>query len=248
MTTAAMNGTSTDPSRGVVLRASVSPRYGKLIAARDIDVEVAAGEIFALLGPNGAGKSSTAECLAGRVAGAGPIELDERRIDGMPAHKRVRSGLALVPENRGLFPTLTVDENLALGAAVRGRSEKVSFDLIFDLFPVLASRRPQKAGTLSGGEQEMLAISRAMVTGPKVLILDEPTQGLAPVVLDHIVAALKELRREGVAILLIEQNVGFVARLADRYSIVTGGRVVVRSETGDGLDDPAGLFQSFVGD
>ena len=223
----------------------LSPRYGSITVAREIDLDVHAGEVVALLGPNGAGKSSTVECIAGRVDGPGEVEVAGHRVDGLPAFRRARAGLALVPENRGLFPDLTVADNLRLGAAL-DRHGAASIERAVDLFPVLRDRWAQQAGTLSGGEQQMLAIARAIVAAPSVLVLDEPTQGLAPRIYDLIIAALEILREQGLAVLLVEQNVGFAARIADRFCVISAGRLV---DSGPGerlVRDGDALFETFM--
>ncbi len=223
----------------------LSPRYGSITVAREIDLDVRAGEVVALLGPNGAGKSSTVECIAGRVDGAGEVEVAGRRVDGLPAFRRARAGLALVPENRGLFPDLTVADNLRLGAAL-DRHGAASIERAMDLFPVLRDRWAQQAGTLSGGEQQMLAIARAIVAAPSVLVLDEPTQGLAPRIYDLIIAALEILREQGLAVLLVEQNVGFAARIADRFCVMSAGRLVDRGPGERLVRDGDALFETFM--
>ncbi|MGK5114647.1 MULTISPECIES: ABC transporter ATP-binding protein [unclassified Geodermatophilus] len=223
----------------------VSPRYGSITVARDVDLELAPGEVLALLGPNGAGKSSVVECLAGRVAGRGEVTVGGRRVDRLPAFRRARAGLALVPENRGLFPDLSVADNLRLGGML-DRSGASSIDAALELFPVLRNRWTQPAGTLSGGEQQMLAIARAIVAAPTVLVLDEPTQGLAPRIYDVIVAALEVLRDRGLAVLLVEQNVGFAAEIADRYCVMSAGRMVDIGPGSRLRGDADALFELFM--
>lgn len=223
----------------------LSPRYGSITVGRGVSFDVCAGEVVALLGPNGAGKSSTVECSAGRVDGPGEVEVAGHRVDGLPAFRRARAGLALVPENRGLFPDLTVADNLRLGAGLDRHGDS-SIDEAMDLFPVVRDRWAQQAGTLSGGEQQMLAIARAIVTAPTVLLLDEPTQGLAPKIYDTIIVALQTLRSQGLAVLLVEQNVGFAAEIADRFLVMSAGRLV-DSGPGERLRENADdLFEAFM--
>ena len=225
----------------------LSPRYGNLVVAHNVDLMVMPGELLALIGPNGAGKSSLMELIAGRVAGGGTIHLSGRPIHGLPAHKRVGAGLAFIPEERGLFGDLTVMENLELGAIAGSRERRSQKDLL-ELFPVLEARLRQQAGTLSGGEQQMLAIARALASEPELLVIDEPTQGLAPVILDQIAEVLGKLRDSGLSILLVEQSVGFAARIADTYSVLSGGRISISRGFRDDLQDAELLFQKYLGD
>jgi branched-chain amino acid transport system ATP-binding protein len=225
----------------------LSPRYGKLEVAHDISFSVRRGELLAVLGPNGAGKTSVMELIAGRVAGSGSVELDGRPIEGLPAYKRVAAGLAFVPENRGLFGDLSVAENLELGALSR-KPRTHNLDMIFELFPALKPRLKQAAGTMSGGEQQMLAIGRAIASSPKLLIIDEPTQGLAPIILDQIADALTSLKKTGLSILLIEQSVGFAARIADSYCVISGGKLVVGDGDRADLQNAEKLFERYLGD
>ena len=223
----------------------LAPRYGTITVAREIDLDVHAGEVVALLGPNGAGKSSIVECIAGRVDGPGEVAVAGTRVERLSAFRRARAGVALVPENRGLFPELSVADNLRLGAAL-DRHDAASIDGALDLFPVLRERWGQHAGTLSGGEQQMLAIARAIVAAPSVLILDEPTQGLAPRIYDLIIAALEVLRGRGLAVLLVEQNVGFAARIADRFLVMSAGRLVDGGPGERLVRDGDALFETFM--
>ena len=206
----------------------LSARHGRLQVCSDIDLSVGSGEYLIVLGANGAGKTSLLGALAGIVAGSGAITLDGHRLDRLGPRSRARAGLVLVPEGRGnLFQTLTVDENLALGLRGLPASQRAGMkgDLL-RLFPILAERGRQAAGMLSGGEQQMLAIAIAMARKPRALLLDEPSQGLAPVVLDEIVAAIGLLRTFGMALVIAEQNVRFAAALADRFVLLRGGQIV----------------------
>lgn len=230
-------------TKGLTVR-GLSPRHGALTVAWDIDLDAQPGEVVALLGPNGAGKTSTVDCIAGLVAGAGLVTVAGQRLDGMPAHRRARHRLAVVPEDRGLFGDLSVLDNLLLGLEA-GDGLGLTVDDVLGLFPVLADRRQQHAGTLSGGEQQMLAVARAILANPVALIIDEPTQGLAPKIYETLINALGHLRERGMAVLLVEQNVGFAASIADRYLVMSGGRIV---ETGssDRLTDGERLFEQFI--
>ena len=199
--------------------------YGRIEVCRDIALEVADGEFLAVLGPNGAGKSTLLGAIAGSVASRGDVTLDGRSLAGMNARARAGSGLALVPEGRrNLFSPLTVAENMQLGlrllpAAQRARKQ----DELFAMFPILSTRRTQLAGLLSGGEQQMLALAVALARAPSVLLLDEPSQGLAPLVLQNLVHQIGALRSLGVAVLLAEQNHRFAAQLCDRYVVLSSG-------------------------
>jgi branched-chain amino acid transport system ATP-binding protein len=200
-------------------------RYGPITAVRGVDLRVHADEIVAIIGPNGAGKTSLLSAIAGIVRpAAGWIEIDGRPLAETALSDVVRLGVALVPEGRNIFGSLTVLENLRLGATVR-RDHAVAADIdeVFGNFPILGERRNQPAGQLSGGEQQMLAISRAMMSRPRLLMLDEPSLGLAPSIIDTVYGLLREIGRRGVAILLVEQNAARAFALADRACIMNQG-------------------------
>ncbi|GIK96381.1 MAG: ABC transporter ATP-binding protein [Alphaproteobacteria bacterium] len=204
-------------------------RHGAIRAVRGISLTVGAGELVALLGANGAGKSSTLMCIAGALkAAGGTIRLDGRDLTSASPEETVRLGVATVPETRDVFPDLTVDENLTLGSYTRRRDGAgVAEDRarMLAMFPRLAERSAQPAGTLSGGEQQMLVIARAMMSRPKVLLLDEPSLGLAPVVVDQIFEMIAALKASGLTILLVEQNVGKALELADRAYVMRLGSI-----------------------
>jgi branched-chain amino acid transport system ATP-binding protein len=206
----------------------LSARYGRLSVCRNIDLSVAAGEYLVVLGANGAGKSSLLGALSGIVTSSGVISLAGRRLDNLAARVRARYGLVLVPEGRGnLFGPLTVDENLAIGLRHIPRAERGNLKAeLLALFPVLAERGHQTAGLLSGGEQQMLALALAIARRPQALLLDEPSQGLAPIVLDELIAAIGRLRAFGMALIIAEQNVHFAAALGDRFVLLRGGEIV----------------------
>ncbi|MGE5689421.1 MAG: ABC transporter ATP-binding protein [Pseudomonadota bacterium] len=203
-------------------------RYGGVAAVRGIDLVVRRGEIVGLIGPNGAGKSSTLHAIMGVVPVAGgSVALGGRPLRGLAPETIARSGVALVPEGRRIFAGLTVEENLRLGLAGRRSREGTDEDLdaAYDLFPVVREFRRRHAGALSGGQQQQLAIARALVARPDVLLLDEPSLGLAPTVVDTVFAALDEIRDRGVAVLLVEQRAQRTVALADRTSVLSNGEL-----------------------
>ena len=209
--------------------ADLEVRYGAIRAVRGLSLSVGAGELVALVGANGAGKSSTLMCIAGALkAAGGAVRLDGEDITSTKPEAIVRRGIATVPETREVFPDLTVEENLTLGGYTRrhdGAGLAEDRRRMLSLFPRLAERAAQPAGTLSGGEQQMLVIARAMMSRPKVLLLDEPSLGLAPVVVDQIFAMIGALKAAGTTILLVEQNVAKALAVADRAYVMRLGRI-----------------------
>jgi ABC-type branched-subunit amino acid transport system ATPase component len=207
-------------------------RHGRIQVCFAIDLNIECGEFVTILGPNGAGKSSLLGAIAGLVESSGSICVDNERLDRLPARVRATRRLAYVPEGRrNLFPALTVEENLRLALRLleRGRRNEMREE-IFALFPILRTRLNQLSGTLSGGEQQMLALAAAIARRPAVLLLDEPSQGLAPAVLDEIAAAINRLRSSGLTLVLAEQNDEFAARLTDRFVPIEAGRIVSSHE------------------
>ena len=201
--------------------------YGRIEALHGVSIDIAAGEIVTLIGANGAGKSTLLRAISG-VQGvtAGSIELEGRSIEALPAHARVRLGIAQVPEGRQLFLPLPVEDNLALGAWSRnGVHLRAEFARVYELFPMLASLRATLAGALSGGQQQMLAIGRALMSKPRLLLLDEPSLGLAPILVDQILQIVRGLKTEGLTILLIEQNARAALAIADRAYVIETGRI-----------------------
>ena len=196
---------------------------------RGVNFEVAPNTVFCLMGRNGVGKTSTLRSVMGLLrASAGTITLDGEDITRLPPEQRARRGIGYVPQGREIFPHLTVEENLRVGCVARGTQPKERLDRIFTLFPILKEFLPRKGGMLSGGQQQQLAIARALLTEPKLLILDEPTEGIQPNVIDHIGEAIKSLRADGgMSILLVEQFVDFCRELADHFAILDRGTVVV---------------------
>jgi branched-chain amino acid transport system ATP-binding protein len=200
--------------------------YGNIAALKGLTLEVHPGEIVTLLGSNGAGKSTTLRTVSGLLRPrAGAVVFQGRRIDGVPAHEVVALGVAQSPEGRRIFPRLTVAENLELGAFLRRDKAEIAADRenVLDLFPRLRERFTQKAGTMSGGEQQMLAVGRALMARPKLLLLDEPSMGLAPVLVDLIFDTIARIREQGTTVLLVEQNALAALRVADRAYVLESG-------------------------
>ena len=222
-------------------------RYGEIEAVKGIDLAVGQGSIVALLGANGAGKSSTLLGLVGLVPVTGEIELAGEPIAGAAPEDISRRGIALVPEGRRVFPSLTVAENLLLGgAAHRERHDtKAAEEKLLGRFPVLRERYRQKAGLLSGGEQQMLAIARALMSGPKLLLLDEPSLGLAPQVVDSVFDLIVELRAQGLTILLVEQNAARALEIADRGYVLVNGKTELEG-TGPELLDSERVKEAYL--
>jgi branched-chain amino acid transport system ATP-binding protein len=219
----------------------VSAAYRGLKALQGVSLEVAKGEIVAVVGANGAGKSTLLKAIAGQVATEGEISFDGNDLRRLPAHRIARLGVVMVPEGRRLFPRLSVEENLRLGAyARRGDPDRFKpLDLVFSLFPLLRERLAQRAETLSGGEQQMLAIGRALMTAPRLLMLDEPSQGIMPRLVDDILAAVVRIRGLGVTVLLVEQRLVEALDIADRAYVLQTGRVVMSGPAKDIAADDA---------
>jgi branched-chain amino acid transport system ATP-binding protein len=215
--------------------------YGGINAVKGIDLDVGAGELVALIGANGAGKTTTLKALSGLLKPAGGIiRYDGQDITGTPAFKLVQRGLALVPEGRGMFARLTVEENLAMGAYSRDDKAETAAGCAraYALFPRLAERRLQLAGTLSGGEQQMLAIARALMCKPRLLLLDEPSMGLAPIIVQKIFDTIKAVASEGVTLLLIEQNARLALQTCDRGYVMESGLITLSGEAKSLLENP----------
>ena len=217
----------------------VRSSYGRIEALHGVSIEVARGEIVTLLGANGAGKSTLIRAISGvQPISAGRIRFDDRPLEGVSAHARVALGIAQVPEGRQVFAPLSVEDNLRLGAWPR-RNARLDAELasVYELFPVLASRRRISAGMLSGGEQQMLAIGRALMAKPRLLLLDEPSMGLAPILVEQILDVVRGLKQAGLTVLLVEQNARAALAIADRGYVVETGRIATSGSAVELLAD-----------
>jgi len=215
--------------------------YGGIQAVKGIDLEVAEGELVCLIGANGAGKTTTLKGITGlQPVKGGSVLYAGEDITGRPAFELVRKGLSMVPEGRGVFGALTIDENLAMGAYTRSDKDEIDRDVerVFTLFPRLQERRKQTAGTLSGGEQQMLAMGRAMLARPRLLLLDEPSMGLAPLMVQKVFETVIEIAKEGVTILLIEQNAKLALEVSDRGYVMESGEITLSGNAKELLSDP----------
>jgi branched-chain amino acid transport system ATP-binding protein len=217
---------------------SIEVRYGNIRALKGVSFNVAEGEIVALLGANGAGKTTTQKTISGMLRPAlGSITYGGMRIDGVPAHELIRLGICHVPEGRHVFPRMTVAENLEMGAFRFKRLDQVDLERVLVMFPRLRERYKQQAGTLSGGEQQMLAIARALMGKPRLLLLDEPSMGLAPLIVAQIFEIVREINSGGVTVLLVEQNAAQALGLADRGYVLETGEIVLEGTGADLLAD-----------
>jgi branched-chain amino acid transport system ATP-binding protein len=224
--------------------------YGGIRAVKGIDLAVESGETVCLIGANGAGKTTTLRAITGLVrAAAGRVRYAGEDLGRLRVHEIARRGLALVPEGRGVFPQLTIEENLAMGAYARKDRAAVRADIdhAFQLFPRLAERRRQTAGTLSGGEQQMLAIARALMSRPKLLLLDEPSMGLAPLMVEKIFEVIRTIAKEGVTLLLVEQNARLALETSDRAYVLEGGLVTLSGPASSLLHDPR-VREAYLGE
>jgi branched-chain amino acid transport system ATP-binding protein len=215
-------------------------RYGGIHAVRDLNIDIQAGELVTLIGANGAGKTSTLRTLVGmEKRSAGQFQFDGLDTNTIASHDFVRHGLVMVPEGRGIFGKLTIVENLEMGAYHRKDSAQIARDMayVFELFPRLAERKKQISGTLSGGEQQMLAIGRAILSQPKLLLLDEPSMGLAPIIVQGIFEIIKKLSQDGVTILLVEQNAKLALEISHRGYVMESGRITLSGDAASLLAD-----------
>ncbi|MFC5661970.1 ABC transporter ATP-binding protein [Kitasatospora misakiensis] len=224
--------------------------YGKIEAVKGISFTVNQGEVTTLIGTNGAGKTTTLRTLSGLLKPtAGTITFDGRPLAAVPAHKIVALGLAHSPEGRHIFPRMTIEENLLLGAFLRNDADGITKDVerAYGLFPILGERRKQAAGTLSGGEQQMLAMGRALMSRPKLLMLDEPSMGLSPLMMQKIMATIIELKADGTTILLVEQNAQAALSLSDRGYVMETGSIVLQGTGADLLHDES-VRKAYLGE
>ncbi|MFA6940531.1 MAG: ABC transporter ATP-binding protein [Clostridiaceae bacterium] len=224
--------------------------YGAIHALKDISIEVEKGQIVTLIGANGAGKTSTLRAISGlNPIKSGSIEFNGKILKNIPAYQLVKMGISMVPEGRRIFANLTVMENLELGAYIRKESKaiKADYNRIFQLFPRLLERKNQVAGTLSGGEQQMLAIGRALMSRPEILLMDEPSMGLAPIIVKDIFNIIKEINGEGVTVLLVEQNAHMALSIAHKAYVLETGRIILSGDADKLLNDES-VKSAYLGD
>jgi branched-chain amino acid transport system ATP-binding protein len=229
--------------------AAVSAGYGSFRALFDVSLDVPQGEAVAVIGPNGAGKTTLMRVISGLVPlRAGAMTFEGRSVGGLPAHRMVRQGIAHVPENRRLFPRLTVEDNLRIGAYIpQARAQFAEqIDRVYGLFPRLKDRREQLAGTLSGGEQQMCAIGRALMSRPKLLLMDEPSAGLAPLIVQQVLELVHRIRAEGLTVLIVEQNVPQVLEVVDRAYVLEVGSIKLKGTSAE-LKDNDLIRRSYMG-
>ena len=227
--------------------AAVDTYYGPIHILQGIELEVGAGELVCLLGGNASGKSTTLKTVLGIVVPkGGTVEFAGEDVTTRPTNYRIRQGMAIVPENRRLFAPMTVLENLKMGAYLRGGGEPDDYERVYQLFPRVYERRDQLAGTLSGGEQQMVAMGRALMSRPKLLLMDEPSMGLAPILVEKSFEIIKQVNDEGVAILVVEQNANVSLSIADRGYVLSTGRVVLEGKAGD-LRENDDLRKAYLG-
>lgn len=227
----------------------LSSKYKNIQAITDINIHVEKGKIVTLIGSNGSGKTTTLRTIAGvKDIAEGELIFDGASIAKVPAFKRVAKGIAMVPEGRGVFADLTVKENLNLGAFCikSGKQKKEKMEKQFEIFPVLKERMHQKAGTLSGGEQQMLAIARALLAEPKLLLLDEPSMGLAPIIVEKIFDVIQRINKSGVTILLVEQNAALALEVSDYAYVLENGRIVLQG-TAQQLESDPRVQRAYLG-
>jgi branched-chain amino acid transport system ATP-binding protein len=218
---------------------SVDTYYGQIHILQGVDLVVGDGELVCLLGGNASGKSTTLKTILGIVSPRnGAVRFGGQEVTGWPTSRRIKNGLAIVPENRRVFAPMTVLENLEMGAYLRPKADlKEEFDRVYGLFPLLYERRKQLAGTLSGGEQQMLAMGRALMSKPRLLLMDEPSMGLAPILVERSFEIIKQVHDSGVAMLVVEQNANVSLSIADRGYVLSTGRVVLEGRAGELLEN-----------
>ena len=239
----------TENGDGALLKLEgINTYYGLIHILQDLNVVVYQGELVCLLGGNASGKSTTLKTILGLVRPrTGTVKLNGEDVTNMPTAHRIKRGLAIVPENRRLFGPMTVLENLEMGAYLRPKADlKEEFERVYSLFPLLYERRSQLAGTLSGGEQQMVAMGRALMSQPKLLLMDEPSMGLAPVLVERSFEIIKQVNDAGVAMLVVEQNANVSLSIADRGYVLSTGRIVLEGKASDLLEDE-GLRKAYIG-
>ncbi|ABO57304.1 ABC transporter ATP-binding protein [Burkholderia vietnamiensis] len=215
--------------------------YGGIQAVKGVDLEIQKGELVTLIGANGAGKTTTMKAITGlKPYSAGDIEYMGQSIKDVPAHELLKRGLAMVPEGRGIFARMSIVENMQMGAYLRSDTDGIKKDVerMFGFFPRLKERATQLAGTLSGGEQQMLAMARAVISKPKLLLLDEPSMGLSPIMVEKIFEVVREISKEGITLMLVEQNARLALQAADRGYVMDSGAVTMSGDAKQMLDDP----------
>lgn len=206
--------------------------YGKSHVLQGVDLKVHAGEIVSLLGRNGVGRSTTVKAIMGHVHSTGSVMFDGKQIHGLKTHEIAREGLGYVPESREVFPSLTVEQNLLLGQK-RGKRSQWTIDDMYEMFPRLKDRRHTQAGVMSGGEQQMLTLCRSLIGDPRLIMIDEPTEGLAPQIVEQVASYLETLRQRGVAVLLVEQKLAIALDISQRVYVMGGGTIVFEGAPGD---------------
>lgn len=228
----------------------VSTHYGPVQVLRGVNVRIDAGEVVCLLGGNASGKTTTLKTILGYVTPTrGEVFLDGTRVDGLPTQKVVEMGISMVPENRRLFKRMTVRENLELGSYLRRDSEGIAADLerVFGLFPTVRQRLKQRAGTLSGGEQQMVAMGRALMARPRVLLMDEPSMGLAPVLVEQNFEIIRQINEQGTTVFVVEQNANMALSIADRGYVLQTGQIVL-ADTAEALLDNPQMREAYLGE
>jgi urea transport system ATP-binding protein len=226
------------PSETLLEMAGVRTGYGSSPILQGIDLVVRSGEMVAVIGRNGVGKSTMMRCLIGQLrVWAGTIRFEDNDISALPAERRAQLGFGYIPQGREVFPRMTVQENLRVGEMIGARTGNKLYDMVYEFFPILAERRDQKAGTMSGGQQQQLAIGRAMIGNPKLLLLDEPSEGIQPSIILEIMRVMRRVNRElGTTVLFVEQNLDVIMSLAQRCYVMDKGRIVAERQ-GDELAD-----------
>ncbi|MDO9599585.1 MAG: ABC transporter ATP-binding protein [Azoarcus sp.] len=240
----------TKPASPLLQLLNLQVSYGGIQAVKGVDLELFKGELVCLIGANGAGKTTTLNAIAGVLPLAGgEIRYNDVKINAIPAHKRLRQGIALVPEGRGIFTRLTVEENLRMGAYSRRDQDGIEADLekVYTMLPRVKERLAQVAGTLSGGEQQMVAIGRALLSRPKLLLLDEPSMGLAPLVVEKIFEVVQSVAKEGVTILLVEQNANLALEFSQRGYVMESGKITLTGSGNELLADPK-VREAYLGE